>query len=192
MNAAALGAKVERWPDLEDRFFEDLELPLVDVSEKVAQTHSTEPANRILYKAIADAKGRSSQRWLDERLETTIAELAVDVPEARPIFRSTVGALKYAEDEMYTELSKSLQAVLRDDEVLKLKDSPEVGNILRTRSGEIRLAFLPKIRDVSKLLRQDIESMMQMPESDLLDTSIRVGILAHPLQPRKQPVAQDR
>ena len=60
--AAVVRAKIERWPDLEDRYFEDLEPLLVDVSEKIEQTHTTEPANRILYKGLAYAKGRSSQR----------------------------------------------------------------------------------------------------------------------------------
>src|SRR5690242_9859837 len=58
-SAAVVGAKVERWPELEDRFFEDLQVMLVDVSEKVAETHATEPANRILFKGLAEAKGKS-------------------------------------------------------------------------------------------------------------------------------------
>jgi len=190
-SAAAVGAKVERWPDLEDRFFEGLEPTIVDVSEKVAQSHSTEPANRILYKALADAKGKSSQRWLDEQLELSFAELEADLPEAGPVFRHTLGALQYAEERMYGELSTSLQAVLRDDVVLKLKESPEIGNILRTRSAEKRSVFLSQVRDISKPLQQEMKSILQMSESNLLNANARASILTHPSRSESQPAPPD-
>jgi len=155
--AAVVRAKIERWPDLEDRYFEDLEPLLVDVSEKIEQTHTTEPANRILYKGLAYAKGRSSQRWLDEHLELSVADLAVDVPEVRSAFRQTIGAMKFAEETMYAELSISLQTALRDEAVLKLKESPEIGNVLRTKAAAKRSELLPRIRACRDMKRQGLK-----------------------------------
>jgi len=177
-NAAALGAKVERWPDLEDRYFEDLEPLLVDVSEKVEQTHSTEPANRILYKGLADAKGRSSQRWLDEQWEQPVAKLIVDVPEMQPVLRQALGSVKYTEEKMYGDLSVSLQAALRDESVLKLKQSPEIGNVLRMKVAEKRSEFLPRVRDIAEPLRQELKTVLDMTDADLLDGGERVRMLA--------------
>ena len=177
-SAAALGAKVERWPDLEDRYFEDLEALLVDVSEKVEQTHSTEPANRILYKGLAEAKGRSSQRWLDEQWEQPVAKLIVDVPEMQPVLRQASSSLKYTEEKMYGDLSLSLQAALRDESVLKLKQSPEIGNVLRTKAVEKRSEFLTRVRDISEPLRQELKMVLDMTDADLLDGSARARMLA--------------
>jgi hypothetical protein len=168
-SAAAMRAKVERWPDIESRFFEDLEPMLVDVSAEVEKSHSTEPANRILYKGLADARGKASQRWLDEQLELSYVELSVNIPAARSVFLRTIEALKYAENQMYGELSISLQAALRDDLVLRLKESPDIGNILRAKAGEKRSAFLPQVREISKPLRDEMTSIVEMSESGLLE-----------------------
>jgi len=181
--AAVVRAKIERWPDLEDRYFEELEPLLVDVSEKVEQTHTTEPANRILYKGLAEAKGRSSQRWLDEQLELSVAELAVDVPEVRSALHQTIGEIKYVEETMYAELSISLQAALRDEAVLKLKESPEIGNVLRAKTSAKRSEFLPRVRDMSEPVQREVKTILQMPDSDLLDEGMR----AHMLAPMARP-----
>ncbi|HEY2394511.1 MAG TPA: hypothetical protein VGH81_00845 [Rudaea sp.] len=190
-SAAVVNAKVGRWPDLEDRFFEDLEPIIVDVSEKVAQSHSTEPANRILYKGLLDAKGKASQRWLDEQLELSYAELQVSAPEAQSVFHRTIGALKYSQDKMCEELSISLQTVLRDDLVLKLKDSPDIGNILRAKNAEKRLAFLAQVPQISKPLRQTMEAIVEMSESDLLDDRVRARLLAPLAGPTVQAAPSD-
>ena len=181
--AAVVRAKIERWPDLEDRYFEELEPLLVDVSEKVEQTHTTEPANRILYKGLDEAKGRSSQRWLDEQLELSVAELAVDVPEVRSALHQTIGEIKYVEETIYAELSISLQAALRDEAVLKLKESPEIGNVLRTKSAAKRSEFLPRVRDVSEPIQRELNTILKMPGSDLLDEDIRAHMLAPVARP---------
>jgi hypothetical protein len=104
-------------------------------------------------------------------------QLHVRIPEGQPVFRRSIEALKNAEYKMYEELSISLQTVLRDDQVLKLKDSPDIGNILRAKTAEKRSAFLPQVREISRPLRQEMKAVIEMPASDLLDPKMRARTL---------------
>lgn len=89
---------------------------------------------------------------------------------------------------MYAELSISLQTALRDEAVLKLKESPEIGNVLRTKAAAKRSELLPRIRDMSEPVQREVKTILQMPDSDLLDEGMRAHMLAPVARPNRQPV----
>jgi len=89
---------------------------------------------------------------------------------------------------MYAELSISLQTALREEAVLKLKESPEIGNVLRTKAAAKRSELLPRIRDMCEPVQREVKTILQMPDSDLLDEGMRAHMLAPVARPNRQAV----
>jgi hypothetical protein len=187
-SAAVVAAKLAREADLEGRFFEDLQSTLTDMSEKVAETHATQPANRMFYRTLGDAIAKSSQRRLDENRDAATTDLFRQVPEFQQTFDDAFQAMRVEEHRMYEELSLAIQTVLRDPEVLELSVSPEVGNVLRHAVADINTRSVSRMNRLSRPLWCDATDLITMSDDELLDGEQRVDILdRHPV-PKLDPV----
>jgi len=187
-SAAVVAGKLAREAELEGRFFEDLQSTLTDMSEKVAETHATQPANRMFYRTLGDAIAKSSQRRLDENLDVATADLFRQVPEFQQTFDDAFQAMRVEEYRMYEELSLAIQSALRDPEVLKLSGSPEVGNVLRLKVADINTRSVNRIIRLSRPLWCDATDLVTMGDAEVLTGEQRVNILdMHPV-PKLDPV----
>jgi len=166
-SAAAVTAKIERWSELSDRYFEDLQPTLVDVSEKVAETNARQPANRILFRGLMDAKGKASQRIVDEQLQGAYMELYGYVPQFQGVFDTTIERIKSAERESQQALRLRLQDILLDKAVTSLKDSPSIGNVFRSSVEEERVKLQNRITQISRPLREKMLKVIQLKDGDL-------------------------
>lgn len=166
-SASLVTAKVERWGELSARYFEDLQPTLVDVSEKVAETHARQPANRILFKGLMDAKAKSSQRIVDEQLQVAYMELYGYMPAFQPIFDKTIADIKQAEDEIHEALSSDLQDILLDKDIRELKESPAIGKPLRDTVYAAKIKLNARIREISLPLRGKMLAVIQLSDSEL-------------------------
>lgn len=175
-SAAVVAAKLARVGDLEGRFFQDLQPTLTDMSEKVAETHGTQPANRMFYRTLGDAIAKSSQRKLDENLDAATADLFRQVPEFQQTFDDGFRAMRAEEHHMYEQLSLEIQSALRDPEVLKLAGSPEVGNVLRGKVADISTTYVNRMIRLSRPLWCDAADLITMSDDELLDRRKRVVI----------------
>ena len=187
-SAAVVAAKLAREADLEQRFFQDLQSTLTDMSEKVAETHATQPANRMFYRTLGNAIAKSSQRRLDENRDGATADLFRQVPEYQQTFDDAFQAMRDEEYRMYEELSMAVQSSLRDPEVLKLSGSPEVGNVLRVAVADINTRYASRMIRLSRPLWCDAADLITMSDDELLDGDQRANILdRHPV-PKLDPV----
>jgi hypothetical protein len=189
-SAGIVAAKLAREAELDRRFFEDLQSTLTDVSEKVAETHATQPANRMFYRTLGDAIAKSAQRRLDENREVATTDLFRQVPEFQQTFDGAFQAMRVDEYRMYEELSLAIQSALRDPEVLNLSGSPEVGNVLRGKVADISARFVGRMIRLSRPLWCDATDLITMSDDELLDGERRANILdGHPV-PKLAPVPE--
>ena len=185
--AAIVAAKLARKTEVERILFEDLQPAIVEVSEKVAETHATQPANRMFYKSLAEAIAKSSERRLAENLDAAVADLFRRAPEFQQTFEETFKAIRVEEYRVSEELSFAIQSDLRDSDVLKLSSSPEVGNVLRSRIADINQRFLKRTERLSRPLWCDALDLISMNDDELLDTNHRSSVLdRHPV-PKLDP-----
>ncbi|GCL62591.1 hypothetical protein [Pseudaquabacterium pictum] len=170
-SASIVTAKVERWGELSQRYFEDIQPTLVDVSEKVAETNSTQPANRMLFKGLMDAKAKASQRIVDEQLQIAYMELYGYVPTFQGIFDTTIDSIRSAERAAQENLRSRLQDVLRDEKVLSMKESPLIGKALRDIVEDERKKLSATLVNVSAPLRAKILQIIRLSDAELRDAN---------------------
>lgn len=166
-------AKVERWGELSERFYQDIQPTIVDVSEKIAETHNTQPANRMLYRGCMDAESKSSQRIVDEQLQVSYMELYGYVPELQPVFDKTIREIKDAEAKSHESLMDQLQEMVRNPEVQALTTSPEIGNPMRYKITDSRKELADKIQETTGPLRTKMLRLIQLSDDQLADASER-------------------
>ena len=166
-SASVVTAKVERWAELSDRYFEDLQPTLVDVSEKVTETHSRQPANRMLFKGLMDAKAKASQRIVDEQLQIAYMELYGYVPAFQGVFDRTIAEIRNAEVSAQEALRTTLQASLVDPNILAETSSSQVGNVLRNRTESERQKLRSHITEISRPLREKMLNVIQLKDGQL-------------------------
>jgi hypothetical protein len=169
-------AKVERWGELADRYFQDIQPTLLDVSEQVAKTHSVEPANRVLYRGLMDAEAKASQRIGDEQLQISYMELYSYVPTLQTTFDQTISEIKIAETESHKVLADKLQSILRNPDILKLSDSPAIGNELRSAARAARASLREQIQGIADPLRKKMVQFIQLGDGELANASRRSEI----------------
>jgi hypothetical protein len=172
-SASVVTAKIERWSALADRYFEDIQPTLVDVSEIVESNHKREPANRNLFKGLVQAEARASQRIMDEQLEVAYIELYGLVPSLQKTFDSTIKKMKAAEVGAHDATSSVLQAKLADPNVLKLATSIDAGNLLREAAGKQRERLRNQIESIASPLRQMMLNLINLSDENLLDEKKR-------------------
>jgi nitrogen fixation-related uncharacterized protein len=172
-SASVVTAKIERWSPLADRYFEDIQSTIVDVSEKVEATHTREPANRILFKGLVQAQATASQRIVDEQLEVAYIELYGYVPSLQKTFDTTIQDIKSAEAKAHEGTSSALQGKLQDDKVLKLPTSILIGNELRSSADEQRKQLWKQIEFVATPLREKMLNLINLSDEDIMDESKR-------------------
>ena len=166
-------AKVERWGELSERFYQDIQPTIVDVSEKIAETHNIQQANRMLYRGCMDAESKSSQRIVDEQLQVSYMELYGYVPELQPVFDKTIREIKDAEAKSHEELMDRLQEMARSRDIRALSTSPEIGNPMRFKITDSRKALAAKIQETTGPLRSKMLQLIQLSDDQLADASKR-------------------
>jgi hypothetical protein len=184
-SASVVTAKIERWAELSGRYFEDLQPTLVDVSERVARTHATQPANRFLYKGLMEAKAKSSQRIVDEQLQIAYMELYGYVPAFQDVFDTTIQNIKSAEAEAQQHLRDRLQNILRDPKILSLSESPLIGNALREEVEKEQAALANKLQVASRLLRDQMIAVVRLSDAELRSAQIQTKAAAAASQAKK-------
>src|ERR1700722_14341323 len=100
-STSVVAAKLDRWEELSDRYFEDIQPLFVAVSAQVAEKSSHLPAkgsgdaaiglirdeaNRKLFEGLMKAKGDASQRVLNEEIQMAYMELYGYVPQLQTGF----------------------------------------------------------------------------------------------------------
>ena len=169
-SASIVTAKIERWAELSDRYFEDLQPVIINVSEAVLNTHDRQPANRILYKGMMEAKAKASQRIVDEELQIAYMELYGYVPSFQAIFDRTIADIKEAEYKSHETLEGRLQSLLMKDSegsVLAFDDSPNIGNPFRVNIAKERANLHNTITGISQPLRAKMISVIRLKDTAL-------------------------
>jgi len=174
-SASVVTAKIERWTSLADRYFEDIQPPIIDVSETVVATHTREPANRQLFKGLMQAQATSSQRILEEQLEVAYIELYGYVPSLRQPFDGTILKIKEAEENAHKQTIDGLQDELA--KVLQCKDTIRIGNRLRIRANEEREKLREQIERISAPLREEMLKLINLPDDDILKDEKREVVI---------------
>ena len=177
-SASVVTAKIERWSELSARYFEDIQPTLVDVSEKIAEMNSRQPANRMLFKGLMEARSKASQRVVDEQLQLAYMELYGYIPAFQGIFDKTIDEMKSADADAHAALEGALQEIIQDPELLKSKDTPTIGNRLRIRADKERLRLSQQIRGISLPLRKKMLAVIQMTDSQLREAKSQPEVLA--------------
>jgi nitrogen fixation-related uncharacterized protein len=172
-SASVVTSKIERWSPLADRYFEDIQTTIVDVSEKVEVTHTREPANRILFRGLVQAEATASQRIVDEQLEVAYIELYGYVPSLQKTFDATIQEIKKAEIAAHDATSSALQDVLAKQGTLHLPTSLLIGNRLRVDAEEQRKQLRSKIEGIATPLRQRMLNLINLSDKDILNESKR-------------------
>jgi hypothetical protein len=172
-SASVVTAKMERWSPLADRYFEDIQSTIVDVSERVEANHKREPANRMLFKGLVQAAATASQRVVDEQLEVAYIELYGYVPSLQKTFDTTIRRMKEAEVSAHNVTSSALQAKLTDNEVLNLPTSILIGNVLRQRAEEQRQQLRNQIENIASPLREKMLNLINLSDEDILNENQR-------------------
>lgn len=187
-SASIVTAKVERWGELSDRYFEDLQPVVVDVSEQVVKNHQRQPANRMLFKGMMEAKSKASQRIVDEQLQLAYMELYGYVPSFQKVFDNTITAIRAAERSSQMALRDSLQNVLLDKSVLALPESPKIGNVMRDKIEVERLKLRSAILEISKPLRTKMLHVIKLKDAELRDAQDKSELAA--LFPEQKAVSE--
>ena len=172
-STSVVTAKVERWGELSERFYQDIQPAIIDVSEKVAETHDVQPANRMLYRGYMDAESKSSQRIVDEQLQVSYMELYGYAPELQPVFDKTIAEIKDVEAGSHDELIGTLQQMLRDPKFLALSGSPEIGNQMRFKITDSKKELNAKIQQTTRPLRSKMLRLIQLTDDQLADATKR-------------------
>jgi len=172
-SASVVTSEIERWAPLADRYFEDIQPTIVDVSEMVETTHQSGPANRRLFKGLVQAQAAASQRIVDEQLEVAYIDLYGYVPSLQKSFDTTIQEIKKAETISQDETSSALQAKLHDNKILKLKSSILICNELRASVEYQRQKLESRIDNIATPLRKKMLNLISLSDEDILDEKKR-------------------
>ena len=177
-SASVVTAKIERWAELSNRYFEDIQTTLVDVSEVVAKTNVTEGANRLLFRGMMDARAKSSQRIVDEQLQLAYMELYGYIPAFQEVFDGTISDMKTADHSTHKSLEALLQKILQNPAVFNSKKTRVIGNALRFAVEEARMKHSSQIQAISLPVRRKMLAVIQMSDNQLREAKTHPDVLA--------------
>jgi hypothetical protein len=172
-SSSIVSAKLERWNSLTDRYFDDIQPVLIDVSKEVIQPNGRIPARTDLFTGLRKAEGVASQRILDEQLEISYMELYGFIPALRPPFDEIRQEIKKDEEASHRRLESTLQETLNNNELLRNSDHAMMGNALRASVKAEREKLHQMIDQTTKPLRDNMLKLIHLSDAELSDPKKR-------------------
>ncbi len=192
-STSVVAAKLDRWEELADRYFEDIQPTLVDVSEQAVRRLKSadkavvdNDANAFLYKGLMDAAAKASQRIIEEQLQIAYMELFAYVPELQKDFERVVPEIHEVEQRIHTKVEAELQAelfrLMSDEATLTKMKHPriEIGNALRDVAWRRRQGLRSEIHNATMQLRNRMVELIERSDAELGDAKTRAALVSVP------------
>lgn len=166
--AALLTAKLERWRDLAEGLFDEIQPAITQADMLIVKEHDIVSVRDNFWRDLWVARASVLTKISDEQIEVAYATLYAYDVKARELFLATIQHLKMKTEIMYDQLFDSTQG-----DIFHFKKkrplSAELGNRLRNTASIIgedykkqMLEILqPFQREMIKLIEADDESIVQ-------------------------------
>ena len=130
--AGMVVVKLQRWRELSIHYFEDIQPLITEVDMEFVKKGSIPEVMNTFWVKLSDLRTKTSQRIIDEQIETAYIDLFGFDPRIQILFNEVVNRLKLIDNSIYTQARYSTQAdILTALSQPKKYKSSELGNKLR-------------------------------------------------------------
>ena len=173
--ASLIAAKLERWKELNLRFFEDIQ-PLITESDTILVKEQNIVSTRDhLWQGFVAARAKSSQRIIDEQIETAYADLYGYEPKIRALYIEVLDRLKLIDQGNYEQLLYLTQAdVLKLQVTEKPFFSAQLGNELRNTCRSIAVQFERLMNEVIAPFDREMTQLIEGSDQSIVGKRIKI------------------
>lgn len=161
--AGIIAAKIERWRELNLRFFQEIQPLITDSDILLVQTQDAIKTRDFLWSGLDKAKSISLQRIVDEQIEIAYSDLYGYDPRIQTIFSVTVEELKLIDEFLFNKLLVlTQQNVLDFENQERPPTSSKLGNILRETC---KIIYVEYKQEMDKIIAPFIKEMIKLIKS---------------------------
>jgi hypothetical protein len=135
--AATIIAKLERWRELELRFYQEIQLVTIDTSLEFLKTKDKFATRDYLWREFVRTHTISSQRFSDEQIEIAYVDLYGYNLVVQELFVKAINQMKTIEEDMYVEVLRLTQNEILELDPVQHVYSAEIGNNLRDACSRV-------------------------------------------------------
>jgi hypothetical protein len=171
-NAAARTiGKLDRWKEISLSMFHYMDIAFVESSELLKTDYNTESVRNFLWMELLVIKNNTSEKILNENIETAYDELYGYDPSVRPFFEMVLTQLKREEKSMFEGLLSNTQSDIKSFDY-KNKNEYQTSilrNQLNDRVKEARKDYEKSINEILKPISDNLLKLICENDKDILE-----------------------
>lgn len=152
--------KIQRWRELSIRFFEDIQPLITEADIELVRNQKVPDVRDTFWLKISDVRTMTSQRIIDEQVETAYIDLFGFDPRIQTLFTEVISRLRAIDKSIYTQTRYSTQADI-------LSFLPQSGQFTRTELGN-------KLRNTCDLLCNECQRLMDESIEPFIKEMVRL------------------
>ncbi len=167
--AGMVVAKLERWKELNLRFFDDIEPVITDADIMLIEKRAVIPVRDFLWRELVKVHTECSMRILQEQIEIAYADLYGYDPRVQELFTNAILALKQTDLMTSRYLLDALQrdVLMFQDKEIEV-ESAQLGNQLRGTAGNAACISDRAISYVLSVFRAEMSKILGASDKDII------------------------
>jgi hypothetical protein len=168
--AAKALAKLERWRELSDSLYDDVQGDVIATTDIMRANYDVIAARDHLYSKIGERRAAVLRALREEDVPAAYVDVVSYVPSVRDEYKAAVATMYARQHDGYARLLKETQ-----DVVLEYRHKPKqdfdpavLGNELRAAIGRVRTESGQVIESASKQVYEKLHSLLMLSDDDLL------------------------
>lgn len=175
--ASVIIAKIERWTELSQRFFDDIQPLITDTDVLVSKEKDITSARDFLWRGLVAKHAEFLTRIVDEKIEISYVDLYGYDPKVQTLFSITTQQLKAIDDTIHIAvLNMTQNNVLRLNKDTKSPPiSAQLGNELRKTCHALSLESKLLMNEVVKVFRDEMLKIIVANDTDIYNKKIKIN-----------------
>jgi hypothetical protein len=173
-SAALLTVKLERWRDLADSFFDEIQPDITDADMSLVKGRNVPETRDLFWKALGIVWLSISKRISDEEIELSYVNLYGYDPNVRELFLTAISRLRALRSSVQDETLMRTQEEIRSMDVGKAKSS-DLGNKLRTVAGLIEGKFYERASLIIKPFEKEMIRLIEASDREIASKTVQLS-----------------
>jgi hypothetical protein len=183
-SAATIIAKLERWRELELRFYQDVQPIMIDTSLEFLKTKDIYATRDYLWRELVRTRTISLQRFSDEQIEIAYVDLYGYNSNVQELFTKAIDQMKRIEEDMNVEALTLTQNEILELDPVQHVYSAEIGNNLRDACERVAKKHKELMDAVLKRFRNEMMKIVgEASDSKIVNKKVKIesaGVLLKP------------
>jgi hypothetical protein len=185
--AAVLTAKLERWRDLAQGLFEEIQPAITDADVGLVKERDVVATRDKFWHDLGVVRLAVSQRIRDEQIEIAYANLYGYDSKVRDLFLTAIDRLQRIREATYLKVSDATQGDILDFHGAE-PSSAELGNKLRTTCAETAARSAHEMTKVVEPFRREMIKLIEGSDDDITRKTVVLanakGLFTEPIETR--------